>query len=381
MLSGGLDSSSISAVAGDLLGKERRGSLATFSAVFDEVPRSNERGYIAMAVQRGGFEPSYLAADQCDPFRTPPELEGTQAEVHVAANLFLNWGLYGMARERGVRVILDGFDGDSTISHGVTHLRELANANRWLELSRLAPAASRACGCSALGLWWAYVWHQGLSLKLPPLALRLGNGVARRWNRLRQLAGRHSGDNPVLDEEFVQRIGLREYRASLRATARPPARTEKEAHYQTLMWGVMPATLEMLAQTAAPFGIELRYPFWDRRVIEFCLGLPAQFKIREGHTRWILRKAMEGLLPREVQWRARKSNIGHAFKHCLYKHGLPALEQAVAKAPKQLRPYVNARRLEATRGRALADAGDGETLFQWQMANLTLWLEKTRSQA
>ena len=377
MLSGGLDSSSISAVAGRLVAEEGRGALASLSAVFDEVPRSNERRYIDAVVKRGGFEPSYLAADQCDPFLAPAEVAGTQAEVHVAANMFLNWGLYGVARKRGIRVVLDGFDGDSTISHGVSYLLELAQANRWLELSRLVPAAARVCGRSAPGLWWAYAWHHGISRKIPPAVSRLGRGAARRWQCWRRTTTENSGNEGLLDREFVERVGLREYRASLRATALPPARTERESHYQMLMWGVMPATLEMLDQAAAPFGIELRFPFWDRRLIEFCLGLPPRFKIRDGSTRWILRKAMEGILPREVQWRRGKSNIGHAFKHCLFKHGRSTLAQAAATARARLRPYVSARHLDASLRNFLARPGDQEALFLWQMANLSLWLEKS----
>jgi len=286
-----------------------------------------------------------------------------------------------MARDRGVRILLDGFDGDTTISHGIAYLLELARGKRWLKLSQLVPAAARICGCSSGGLWWDYIWHHGLSPKIPSGALRVGRGLARRWRVWRGANASSSEGQCVLDPGFVERIGLREYRASLHATARPPARTEKEAHYQTLTWGVMPATLEMLEHAAAPFGIELRFPFWDRRLIEFCLGLPPWFKIREGYTRWILRQAMEAILPPEVQWRPEKSNIGHAFKHCLLKHGQGVMERACATAGARLRPYVCAQRLEALRGGLLAGAGDAEMLFRWQMANLSLWLEKTRIQA
>jgi asparagine synthase (glutamine-hydrolysing) len=341
MLSGGLDSSSIAGVAGHFLGEEGRGSLATFSAVFDEVPQSNERRFIDAAVKFGGFEPSYLAADQCNPFLAPLELEDAQGEAHVAANMFLNWGLYGLARDRGVRVLLDGFDGDTTISHGITYLLELARAKRWLKFSQLVPAAARICDCPPRQLWWEYFWQYGLSPKLPHGVLRVGRGVARRWRRWR---GKDTSGQTqsVLDPCFAKRIGLREYRASLKSTSGRAAWTEKEAHYQTIAWGVMPATLEMLQEAAAPFGIELRFPFWDRHLVEFCLGLPPGFKIRDGYTRWILRQAMEGMLPPEVQWRAGKSNIGHAFKHCLLKHGHEVMERAWATAGARLRPYVSA---------------------------------------
>ena len=374
MLSGGLDSSSIAATAGNLMTETGRGPLATFSALFDEVPQSNERQYIETLVRHCGFSPSYLAADQCNPFQAPPELARTQAEVHVAGNLFVNWGLYGLARQRGVRVMLDGFDGDTTLSHGVAYLSELARAAHWVKMGRLVPAVASVSGISAPRIFWSYLWNEGVWPRLPASAQKVCRGVARRWR-----TANRTGPGPccVLNPGFVERIGVRKYRASLRDTALPPARTERTSHYQSLMWGVMPATLEMLDQTAAPFGMEVRCPFWDRRLVEFCLGLPPRFKIRDGYTRWILRKSMDDLLPKEVQWRPDKSNLGHAFRHCLTKHGLRNLRDADTVANKWLQGYVCAKHLDISRRRFQEEGGDGEALFLWQVANLTLWLERT----
>jgi asparagine synthase (glutamine-hydrolysing) len=374
MLSGGLDSSSIAAMAGHLMAEAGRGPLATFSAVFDEVPRSNERTFIEASVRKCGFAPSFLEADRCNPFQAPAELARTQAEVHDAGNMFLNWGLYGLARQRGVRVMLDGFDGDTTISHGTAYLSELARAARWIELARLVPAVAALYGNSAPGMFWKYLWRDGLWPRLPAPAQRVCRGVARR---LRSVGRAHYEPCCVLNQNFADRIGVGKYRQSLRDPALPPLQTEKALHHQKFMLGIMPATLEMLEQTAAPFGVEVRFPFWDRRLIEFCLGLPPQFKIRDGCTRWIMRRAMEGLLPAEVQWRREKSDMSHSFKHCLFKHGLGDLNMADAAANKHLLAYVCPRHLAEARRRVRKESEDRATLFLWQVANLTLWLERT----
>jgi asparagine synthase (glutamine-hydrolysing) len=374
MLSGGLDSSSIAAMAGHLLAEAGRGPLATFSAVFDEVPRSNERAFIEASVRKCEFAPSFLAADRCNPFQAPAELARTQAEVHVAGNMFLNWGLYGLARQRGVRVMLDGFDGDTTISHGIAYLSELARAGRWIELARLAPAVAGLYGDSVTGMYWKFLWRDGLWPRLPAPAQRVWRGVVRR---LRSVGLAHSEPCCVLNQHFADRVGMDKYRALFRDSAVTPGPTEKEFHHQKFMLGIMPATLEMLEQTAAPFGVEVRFPFWDRRLIEFCLGLPPQFKIRDGFTRWIMRQAMEGLLPAEVQWRRGKSNMSHAFHHCLFKHGMGKMNEADAVANKYLKLYVCQKHLNDARRRFRAQTGGRATLFLWQAANLTLWLERT----
>ena len=48
------------------------------------------------------------------------------------------------------------------------------------------------------------------------------------------------------------------------------------------------------------FSLESRVPFLDYRLVEFCLGLPVDLKIRGGETKLILRRALADLLPRAV---------------------------------------------------------------------------------
>jgi len=46
----------------------------------------------------------------------------------------------------------------------------------------------------------------------------------------------------------------------------------------------------------------------DRRVLEFALGLPAEQFMRGNSNRWLMRTALEGVLPSEVCWNADKSD-------------------------------------------------------------------------
>lgn len=54
------------------------------------------------------------------------------------------------------------------------------------------------------------------------------------------------------------------------------------------------------------FSIESRTPFLDYRLVEYSLSLPAEIKIRKGTTKYILRKAMKGILPEPIRQRADK---------------------------------------------------------------------------
>lgn len=52
--------------------------------------------------------------------------------------------------------------------------------------------------------------------------------------------------------------------------------------------------------------IEVRLPFLYHKLVEFVFSLPDEYILREGHTKWILRKAMEEILPPKINWRTDK---------------------------------------------------------------------------
>jgi asparagine synthase (glutamine-hydrolysing) len=52
--------------------------------------------------------------------------------------------------------------------------------------------------------------------------------------------------------------------------------------------------------------VESRLPFLDYRLVEFVIGLPAEFKLWDGTTKRVLRAAMHGILPEKVRNRMDK---------------------------------------------------------------------------
>src|SRR5690606_24971014 len=52
-------------------------------------------------------------------------------EPFAAPNLYLHQAMFGAAADAGCRVFLDGFDGDSVVSHGLGRLDELLTAGDW----------------------------------------------------------------------------------------------------------------------------------------------------------------------------------------------------------------------------------------------------------
>jgi asparagine synthase (glutamine-hydrolysing) len=48
---------------------------------------------------------------------------------------------------------------------------------------------------------------------------------------------------------------------------------------------------------------EIRLPFLNHELVEFIFSLPANYKIHDGWTKWLLRNSMNKRLPNETVWR------------------------------------------------------------------------------
>ncbi len=378
LLSGGLDSSAIACVAHRTLSQQCGAKLKTFSAVFDDVPESDERPYIEAVLSEYDMEPHFVRGDRLSPMGDLERVLWHQDEALYAFNHFLNWNLYSEAHDSGVRVLLDGFDGDTTVSHGEGYMIELARSLRLLALARESRAAARMGDVSAARVFWSNLWRfrmetapgmrrlQRLVRKIMPIRPKLG--VDESSNRAIIV-------NPMFAESLASTTGAR-------AGRRGTVKTQREYHFRLLSWGVMPYTLELLDRATPAFSIEPRYPFWDKDLVEFCLALPAEQKIRNGWGRLVMRRGLEGILPRAIQWRQDKANMGYNFKHCLSKFEQRRLEGVIVNCPEAIEGYVNLEAARAAFNRFVSqDAADEDAMAVWKAASLALWLEFVRGDA
>lgn len=371
LLSGGLDSSSIVCTARKLLEEEgNRRLLHTFSCLFDDIPESDERGFINAILAGGRLEAHSARTDLTGPLTDLERLLWHHDEAFFVSNLFLNWSLYGIVRQQGVRTLLDGVDGDTVVSHGEMYLADLARTGRWMTLAAEARAFSKHTGSPLRGVLREWV--------LSPLA---PEPVRWTWRALRRLQRRGvqstwvEGTN-IIKPDFSRRIGIAERFRALDERYRP-ARTEREDHLRQLDTGMNSLYFEEDDKTAAAFSVQHRYPFYDKRVVEFCLALPPEQKLKRGWDRVILRRAMAGLLPEEVQWRSDKTDFGPTFDQGLLKYRRKFLEEVIFDDLETVEEYVDVPSLRETY-RCFASRGEGEdSTIIWGAVTLAVWLRRT----
>jgi asparagine synthase (glutamine-hydrolysing) len=372
LLSGGLDSSSIVVTARDMLGEGNGGPFPTFSAVFPSLPdvdlrRIDERPYMAAVVAAGGVSPHYVRADHLSPLTDLERVFWHEDEAVLAPNLYIHWALYGAAQEHGVRILLDGIDGDTTVSHGVEYLSELARRGRVGALGREVMALSRRHNSSP----GRVLWQLGLRPLIP-------DSVRDAWRRVRGRSDAPVSMNTAIKPAFAEHVGLTERIRGPQAERRKRARTAREAHWRGLTSPLLAYALEGADKAAAAFGVEPRYPFFDRRLVEFCLALPPEQKLHRGWNRVVMRRAMAKTLPDEVRWRVGKANLSPNFKRRLLDHDRDVLEDVILRDPQVIEDYVDVAALREIYHRYASEPmSEKDALAVFAAVTLALWLRRT----
>jgi asparagine synthase (glutamine-hydrolysing) len=374
MLSGGLDSSAITAVATHL-NAATNGTTRTFSVTFTNRPDWNEQQYIEAVLARGRFAPIYIPADDLDPFSEIDAMLAEQGNLFLAYNLGVSRKLYQSGRANGITTLLDGHGGDEVVSQGLGRLNELAHEGRWINLWRESRGIAAIYGTSALKIAQPYALHN-----------RLFRSARWRWNGLkgriqRQVAKKANG--PLLphfvSDALAHSTRLDERHAAARFTATLQT-TERQIHINNLEAPSQSHAFEVLDRAARTEGIMPSYPFYDRRLVEFCVSLAAHEKLDGGFPRLVLRRAMKGMLPDSVRLRRDKYDFRPQFAQGI-AGSCAAIQSVIDDQAKTLAPFLNvdvARTALENIRTAGSSAAIGDLAPIWRMVVLSRWL-KTQS--
>lgn len=371
LLSGGLDSSSVTCMARDLAVKSGSAKPHTFSSVFDTVRECDEREYIQKVINKGYLVPHFVSADKQSVLQTQLQtwMPGFEDEPLLASNLHVTWHHYAMAKKLGLNVMLDGFDGDTTISHGMGYFNELAQDGKWLSLYQEAQGYVKLHKGSVRQIMSNFLFRHVSWLRL----------LARVRRRVFRSA-RPARPGPLwyrlMNSDFAERIHIVERYKSANAVSKTMQEKERDHHYYLLSRGIMASTNELIDRASSFFGLETRFPFWDKRVVEFCLALPPEQKLSRGWSRMILRRSMEGILPKEIQWRAGKSNLSPGFMYVLKKYEKERVEQIFRDTP-EMEAFIDLSTFRKAWKQFLGNTSTGEEAnVLWKIVALQTWLNQ-----
>lgn len=290
-LSGGLDSSSVVCVARRLLDAD--GAVVrqhTFSAR-SAVEKYDEGKYIDQVVASTQVQAHEVTPPLSELFKLLPAIAWHQDEPFGSTSIYAQWHVFALAREHGVKVLLDGQGADEMLGgyHGFfgPRLSGLLRTGRWGALWREMQNLKALHGYP-------------LSWGIARMADTLMPDVLRQ--ALRSMSGRPSGGSSAwLDIGRLETVGTDPF---MQFGARHGS--VGELSLAQLVSTNLPMLLHCEDRNSMAHGIEARVPFLDHRLVEFSLGLNEAQKISEGVTKRVLRESMHGILPEPVRQRMDK---------------------------------------------------------------------------
>jgi asparagine synthase (glutamine-hydrolysing) len=276
-LSGGMDSSSILAVA-TKIERRRDGQVPRSFSARSVVPEVDEYPYSEALLRITGSENVHFVPSEADLRAELDSLLWHLDEPFHGPSAFAHRKVLEVARSHGVIVLLDGAGGDEALSgyhhvHYAPMLLELVRRGRLRQFLAELRARSRLHGVSV-----GRTTKDLLKLLLPR---RLRPRRVPAW---------------ILDGR--------------RVPPRPDSGRTLGSHQRfAIDRAPLPLYNRISDRNSMAVSIEARNPFLDYRVVELGLHLPIERLLHRGMTKWSLREAMRDLLPPAIVERVTKQGF------------------------------------------------------------------------
>ena len=295
-LSGGIDSSAISALAQN----ENPGKIKTFSIGFED-PSFDESKYASLVSQFLGTEHHEQQMTPADLLNIIPNLPDILDEPMADASILPTYLLAKFTREH-VTVALGGDGGDELFAGYPTYLAHKFASQYQRFLRPLHPIITflgNLLPVSDDNISFDFKVKKFLPGIGYPDGIRnsvwLGSFSFPDLNRIL---------SPDIDTQFdpirlVEDISLCEGRVALKDQI-------TQLQYLDLKLYLQESILVKVDRASMACSLEVRAPLLDHEFVEFVMGLPSKWKLNGFTSKYILKKAMKNFLPDEVIQRKKK---------------------------------------------------------------------------
>ena len=364
-LSGGLDSSTIAALA-----KQIRGAPQAAISSLHRDKTYDEREDIADFVDAGLVDWHPVEIDDPDMF----DVVARMSAFHDSPIPTVTWMSHYLLAEKihdlGYESVLGGLGGDEQhageYDYFFYHFADLKREGRYEDL-----AHEISC--------WQHHHNHPVFQKSEEVAARVTGvltdpdkpGVCRMNT---DLLYRYQD---LLNPELADFTALnREFEATSQSYLASHMRNE-------LLYNTMPCCLRAGNRNADTLGLREYHPFLDWRLFEFMLALPGDRKIRDGVTKVFAREAYEGLLPNATRGRIKKTGWNAPAHRWFAGEGRAMLHDLVTSRPFRERGIYNINRLRGLideHAEIVADPRGREDhmMVLWQVVTLEFWFRSVK---
>jgi asparagine synthetase B (glutamine-hydrolysing) len=299
-------------------------------------------------------------------------VETAWSNAHPVDNSILLPALMCLAASRsGHRVLLEGASGDMAMHAPIYYPSVPLSRGEVWRAWRECQAASRnnvyLLGQSPLSIFM----RSALLAGVPPALL---HQVRRARYRKRP----SPVDNSLINPEFAEKIRLRErLKEEFNMSQQAMFGDAQLAQVQTSLRLVC-SGLSGYGRVASRFGVEVRDPWADPRVLDFFFRLPLGRKIRNGWTKYPVRTAFRHELAPEVRWRRDKAHLGWKFAHRLMAESHTMVSASMTQDLGMIGEYVNVKAVRALYDRFIKQGDDVSRDSVYELLTLIIWLRRIK---
>ena len=272
--------------------------------------------------------------------------------------------VYDRAQRCGLSAVLDGIDGDLVFGIHGPYLPMLVRRGRIVGFAREVWANNRRSGGS-------------LARLLRSLSANAFNALPHDWHFWRKSSSgknaSHLCSNSIVRQEFAERYGVVERMANVRKLT-PSTMDLRNNHVHWIEHPFATVGMERYQRVASRFGLLARHPLFDVRLLEYCVNLPWNLRTQNGWTKYGLRKSMTRCLPSEICWRREFDNLYPRVVNCFLKQHIGRLEKFVQQDLAQHSDILDVTRVQQSM-RAFAGGSRHAGTQVWQALYLAKWLE------
>lgn len=382
-LSGGIDSSANVALMAELTGKPVR----TFTVGFRDNPDYNEIEEARFVAREYGTEHHEVVISQQELLDFLPDLIFHQDEPIADPVCVPLYYVAKLARETNTKVIQVG-EGSDELFCGYRDYATYLELNRlWRHLARLPSSIRRAIAAAGEGLYriaTPRLLPKGRKMA-PDLLRRLATGEALFWSGT--FVFDEVNKHRLLTEEARRRLGVASDGAGGLSSysviqadvdrllaSRPDADLLLKMIYQELKLRLPELLLMRVDKMTMATSVEARVPYLDHKLVEFAISIPSHLKYRGGKTKYILKRALQGVIPDQVLTREKKG-FGVPINEWMLDRLGSFFEDSLLNSSLRRRDlfdygFVNYM-LSEHRSRRI-----NYSFFLWSLLNLSLWYEQ-----
>ncbi len=305
-LSGGLDSSSVVAAIHQL--KQTGLVQKAFTASFPGFEKDETQLASNVAV-KFGLSHFFTSPNEEDIAFDLEKFLSQHDEPVSSFSVYAQYKVYQLAKQHGVKVILDGQGADEILAG-------YSKYTHWFLQELYASGSSQFEKEKAAFNSTMFNLKNKLASKFPGwTAIQLEKKSIKKQRA------------SIFNKDFVQEYLNRS------SVYKPVVKTLNDILYFDVFGGGLEELLRNADRNAMAHGIEVRLPFLNHELVQFVFSLPSVLKIHNGYSKYILRQSMADMLPAEIAWR--KDKIGfEPPQHQWMQHS--QLQDKIHEAKKKL---------------------------------------------